>query len=573
MISLRPISVLASVIFLGVSGWAPAQTVSTTSLPSADGPSAPKKIVGSIGTGDPQILRSNAGGIFGGSAAGVDSVESLVNAGAVNWDSTGVLHPVLALDVPSLDNGLWKLLRDGRMETTWKLRPEATWHDGTAFTSDDLVFTLQISRDKEMVAFGGNVGFDSIESYEAPDARTLTVTWKSAFAEADTLFSTEFAMPIPKHLVADTYESNKTAVMQMPYWTTDFVGTGPFRLTDWVNGSHMVLQAFDGYALGRPKIDSIEVRFISDPYALVPGLLSGNIDLNFGRGISLDQAIQVRDQWPQGTMQAGLVNQIVVYPQFISPDPPVQLKVDFRKALMYSTDRQEIADSLQYGLTPVAHSWMDTSAHRYSSIALSVVRYDYDVRKAQQLIEGLGYHLGPDGFFRDASDQKLAVEIRTTGEQDIQTKTMLPVGEYWQRMGVATNTVVLGLQQRTDRAFRSVRPGYELLKTPDSNKGLKRLHSRETALPENNFAKSGNNARYINPDFDALIDHYFTTIPIGERLDVLGQILHWTSDQVTYLPLFRGIDPILVANRLTGVGARQSEYGTEVWNVHDWDIK
>jgi peptide/nickel transport system substrate-binding protein len=459
------------------------------------------------------------------------------------------------------------------MQTTWNLRPEATWHDGTPFTSDDLAFTLEISRDREMVAFGGHVGFDSIDSFNAPDAHTFTVNWRSAFAEADTLFTKEFANPIPKHLVADTYLSNKSAVMQMPYWTQEFVGTGPFRITNWVSGSHMILQAFENFALGRPKIDSIEIKFVQDPYALVPGLLSGTIDLNLGRGISLDQALQVRDQWPQGTMQVGLVNQIVMYPQFLNPDPVIILNTDFRKALMHAMNRQELADTLQYGLTPVAHSWVDTALPQYSGAAPSVVRYDYDVRKAQQLIEGLGYRLGTDGIFRDASEQKLTVEIRTTGEQDIQVKTMLPIGEYWQRMGVATNTVVLGLQQRTDRAFRSVRPGFELLKTPDSNKGLKRHHSRETPLPENNFSKSGNTARYISPEFDSLVDRYFTTIPTAERIDILGQILHLTSDQVTYMPLFRGIDPILVANRLVGVGPRKSEYGTEVWNAQDWDIK
>ena len=94
--------------------------------------------------------------------------------------------------------------------------------------------------------------------------------------------------------------------------------------------------------LASPRIDSIEIKFVQDPYALVPGLLSGTIDLNLGRGISLDQAIQVRDQWPQGTMQTGLVNQIVMYPQFLNPDPVIILNTDFRRALMYGMNRQEL---------------------------------------------------------------------------------------------------------------------------------------------------------------------------------------------------------------------------------------
>src|SRR5438034_1134291 len=119
----RPLPILASIAVLALTACAPAQPVSPGGSGPASAPVAPKKIVGTIGTGDPQILRSNAGGVFGGSAAGIDSVEGLVNAGTVDWNTTGVLHPVLAKEVPGLENGLWKVFPDGRMQTTWNLHP------------------------------------------------------------------------------------------------------------------------------------------------------------------------------------------------------------------------------------------------------------------------------------------------------------------------------------------------------------------------------------------------------------------------------------------------------------------
>src|SRR5437016_4338617 len=202
MIFRTSILAIASLTLLAISACAPAQPSSVTSPSSgAGGASAPKKIVGSIGSGDPQILRSNAGGVFGGSAAGIDSVEALVHAGTADWDNNGVLHAVLARDVPTLENGHWKLLSDGRMQTSYDIVPTATWHDGVPFTSEDLAFTLQISKDREMLAFTSNVGFDSIDSWETPAPQTFLVNWKTAFSEADTLFTKEFANPIPAHLV------------------------------------------------------------------------------------------------------------------------------------------------------------------------------------------------------------------------------------------------------------------------------------------------------------------------------------------------------------------------------------
>src|SRR5687768_4281853 len=76
----------------------------------------------------------------------------LVHSGLSVKDADGNLRPVLAETVPTLENGLWKLYPDGRMETTWRLRDGARWHDGAPFTTDDLVFSLQVSRDREMGA-------------------------------------------------------------------------------------------------------------------------------------------------------------------------------------------------------------------------------------------------------------------------------------------------------------------------------------------------------------------------------------------------------------------------------------
>src|SRR5689334_3681547 len=56
-----------------------------------------------------------------GSTPGLDTIEEMLNAGTANFEADGELRPQLAEAVPSVENGLWKLLPDGRMETTWKI--------------------------------------------------------------------------------------------------------------------------------------------------------------------------------------------------------------------------------------------------------------------------------------------------------------------------------------------------------------------------------------------------------------------------------------------------------------------
>lgn len=76
------------------------------------------------------------------------------------------------------ENGLWRVSPDGRMETTWRIRGNALWHDGQPFTAHDLLFSMQIAQDKELAEFG-DIAYESVESAVAPDPQTFTVRWKS----------------------------------------------------------------------------------------------------------------------------------------------------------------------------------------------------------------------------------------------------------------------------------------------------------------------------------------------------------------------------------------------------------
>src|SRR5205823_13446908 len=107
--------------------------------------------------------------------------------------------------------------------------------------------------------------------------------------------------------------------------------------------------------LGRPKIDEIEVRFIMDATAIVANVLAGAVDVTLGRGVSLEQAIQARDQWTgQGRIEVSLMSWTALFPQFLDPNPPLVANAVFRRALLHALDRQELSDTLQGGFSPFA---------------------------------------------------------------------------------------------------------------------------------------------------------------------------------------------------------------------------
>src|SRR5207247_1847030 len=125
--------------------------------------------------------------------------------------------------VPTVENGRWSLLPDGRMETVYTLQPNARWHDGVPVSPEDLLFTIQIARDRDLPLRDSIIGF--LEGGEARDDRTFVAHWKQTFIWADRLFSTAGSgvtsgqlLPLPNHLLAEAYTDRKSSFLGLPYW-------------------------------------------------------------------------------------------------------------------------------------------------------------------------------------------------------------------------------------------------------------------------------------------------------------------------------------------------------------------
>jgi ABC-type transport system substrate-binding protein len=292
------------------------------------------------------------------------------------------------------------------------------------------------------------------------------------------------------------------------------------------------------------------------------------VELTIGRNVSLEQALQLRDQWRDGNVNIAPASWIVLFPQFVNPSPPLLADVRFRKALISALDRQEMVDSLQAGLTPVADSFLALDEPEYPDVQASIVRYPFDPRGAMQAIEGLGYARGPDGSWREAGPggQPLHLEIRTLTGIEINQKALFSAADYWQRIGLAVEPVVINRARAGEREFIATFPGFQVVRQGSTVGFLTNRRSSSAPMPETNFVGQ-NYARYMDPAFDALIDRFFVTVPRAERMEVLRQVIHQMTDEVHFMGLFFDGTPNLVGKRITGVTAR-----AEGWNAHLWDV-
>lgn len=534
-------------------------------------PTQAKKVVAAIQSNPPTISGSQVG-VGSGTLQGGDGLEDLLNGGISVINNQGMVVPQLGEQVPTVENGLWKMLPGGSMETTWRIKQGAEWHDGTPLTSKDLLFAIDLGRDKDLPFFT-NRAYEMIATAEAPDARTVVVTWKQPYIQADRLFTRRVGSPRPQHIIGPAYEQNKELVPSLPYWNVEHVGAGPYKLRQWVAGSHASLVANDRFVLGRPKVDEIEVRFIPDSNTLAVNLLAGEVEVVLGRNLSLKQAVPLRNQWKDGQIAVGFNNWIATWPQMLNPNPPIMLNVEFRRALYHTMDRPQLVETLQEGMVPVAHTFVSPTEPAYKEIERDIVRYDYDLRRTAQLLEGLGYVRGGDGQFRDASGALLEVEVRTDGGggDDEQETAALAVNDAFRRAGIISSPLILTQQQRLDRELNSTYPGVRVWRQPNDIWAVDRFSSTAAPTAQSRF-NGGNRSRYMNPEFDALLSRYMSTIVERDRVALLGQIVRHSTDQLNVMGMWYNTEPVPIHNRLRNVKPSDVGGSTAAWNAHEWDV-
>lgn len=483
-------------------------------------------------------------------------------------DYSGGRIAQLAEAVPTVDNGGWKLYPDGTMDTRFTIRPGVTWHDGTPYTTRDLLFTYEVSLDRELPQ-SIPVALTYLDRVEAVDARTMTIHWKGPFIQADR-FPDSAAMPA--HILEKPYREDKQTFLGHPYMSNEFVGSGPFKLSQFEAGSHIRLAAYDQYVLGRPKIDEVEVRFIPDLNTMLANILTGTVDLTMGRGVSTEQGVNTQAVWQGGRVEFPPTASLTMWAQYVHFENPVITDLRFHRAVMHAINRQEMVDSLQFGRSEVAHINLPPSHPSYAEILARVPKYPHDPRRAGELLQQTGYARGTDGLLQNAAGQRLAVEIRTTVSSAITQQATASIASDLRLAGMEVTESIIPTLRAGDRPYRVSFPGLELLRGgygEDSLVGF--LRSTRIPTAANNYA-SGNYPSYSNPEWDALLDRYAVTIPYGERMKVMSDMYYFLGDQLPQLPLFFDTQVVLVANRLLNIPV-QTGAGTIGWDASSWDIK
>jgi peptide/nickel transport system substrate-binding protein len=501
-------------------------------------------------------------------------LSDMVHAGLARMNSaTYQLDPWMAEELPSIEKGTWKINPDGSMETTYRLRPGIRWHDGTPFSPQDFAFGREVQADRKVPPYQYRRQAEYIDRIEAPDDRTMVVHWNTTYRLANALIRTEL-YPLPRHLLEATYRAGDYERFNNdPWWITEFVGIGPYRVTSIEHGVAVQLEAFDGYFLGRPKIDSVTWRHIADAQVTLTNLLADAIDVTVRDALVFDSGISARDQWEK--RGAG---QVFITPSSwrwinINAAHPWANDVRVKRALLHAVDREAIAQSLSYGYDRVIEAPMSPFRPQYARVDAAVTKHEFNPSRAQAILEEAGWRKAADGVLVNAQGDRFSIDGRTRSDQQDRVQEQAVTIPYWKAVGVEVTVNNLTSAQYATEDNRNRWPGafwngHNLV----VEEWLNRFGN--AATPSDSTRWVGDNvSRWSSPRKEAILREMDQSLDRQRWEDLSVEFAVLFSQELPHLSMMTSSAIMAIKNGVTGVQA-VSESGvsnSRTWNVEQWD--
>jgi peptide/nickel transport system substrate-binding protein len=497
--------------------------------------------------------------------------------GLVVVDQNGDFQPVLAVEIPTEENGG---LSADKLTVTWKLLPDLKWSDGQPITSDDVKFTWEALSNPTSGALSGTGGIDLISSIDTPDDLTAVVHYSSPWAG----YLAQFAFGIfPRHATGDPGDMSNWD------WNRQPVGAGPFVVTDWASGESITMEPNPFYfQAGKPYLSKLIFRVVPEPAAQIALMKQGEAQVQLWPGIDDpseyggvvgDNALEV--------MVPGVWNLAIdfnlskPFDGDPGPTPPHPILGDIRV-------RQAISSAINYGSlvkdvlrNTVAES---TSPFAYGWYQCDIARpYPYDVAKANALLDEAGWVVGSDGirvaqgalYAEDGTRLSLELQGYTNFEPLQRTEEFIV--ENLKAVGVEARiqnydfSIIFGAYE--DNSPRMI-GDYDML-IYDRSLGIEPQGTIEndylsTQIPSPDNPTGGNIWRWVNPAGDTFIQQAGSTFDLDLRKAAycgLGNLIATDLPQL-YIYVFQ--DGYGFANNLTGYVV--STWGSMVWDVQNWKL-
>jgi peptide/nickel transport system substrate-binding protein len=455
--------------------------------------------------------------------------------------------PVLAKQIPTVENGGIKTRADGKIEMTWPLQQGVKWHDGVEFTADDVVFTWKFVVSENSEVYNRDQ-YLPISDCQAIDKYTIKMVWDTPYAAYNGLFEAV----LPKHML-----EGKDIVTYDPYNRSP-LGTGPFKFVEWKTGEYVQVQRNPDYWRGTqyPNVDEIVFTFFADDNTRLNALKAGEQD--WGQ----ITPIQVKEASTLAGYKTALVNQnswqhfdtsvVTDHGKLLFGDKSV------RQALAYAIDRQSISDGVMEGTVKLADSVIAPNSPYYNP---DVPKYPYDVEKAKQLLDAAGWTVGADGI-REKDGEKFSFTMMIRAGNTVRQAIAQVIQANLKDVGIEvkfdTQEAAAWTKIWRTGQWEAVVGGWVLPADPS----ITNLYG----------CKSSNNMTgHCDEELDKLMQASDQEFTVEKRKPLLVQVQSRLLDDMFSLPIYYNVTPIVVSEKLGNFKPSGTNLGS-FWNVYEWTL-
>lgn len=483
------------------------------------------------------------------------------------------LRCMLCTELPDLKNGTAKLEKTADGETgvavTYTIRPDAVWGDGVPVTTKDVVFTWKVGRDKRS-------GFSNIEPYErvtdidVHDDKRFTVHANKFTCD----YRTRYAIGVmPAHIEAQRFEDPAQYRIKSAFetdTTNPGLWYGPYRITEVVSGSHIVLEPNPTWWGKKPAFKRIIVKAIEKTSALSANLLSGDIDYIAGElGLTVDEALAFAPR-ARGKFDIAYKSGLIYEHIDVNLDNPILKDPRMRRALLHAIDREAISQQLFQGHQPVAHGQTNPLDTVYDP---DVLKYGFDPVKTKALLDQAGWTVMRGGVRHNAQGDRLQLDLMTTAGNKSRELIQQVLQNQWRQAGIDIRIrneparVFFG-ETVSRRNFPHLAM-YAWISSPDTVPRTT-LHSTMIPAPDNGW--SGQNYPGLaSPAMDKALDAAETTCDGEPEKAVWRDIQRIYAEQLPALPLYFRANPFIMPKWLKGIVPTGHQFPTTLW-VEDWHV-
>jgi len=267
---------------------------------------------------------------------------------------------------------------DDNLGVTFHITPGIMMHNGDELHASDIKASIEAQRRDS--GLGWQLDFVDLDASEEIDDYTYDIrfntingVWESSFSMFTVISGRAYQECLDKNGSSDEF-------YRAP------VSPAPYIVTDWVDGDHITVTAFEDYHGGKPPIDTMTMKIVSDDTAAYMELQKGEVDLVWN--ISAENVKKTRGA---DGLQLLLTDSNII--NYVGLNSGNEALSDFRvrQAIYYATNREDINIGAFGGLVYPIYSIMTNEAIGYYDGYETAWPYETDIDKAKALMEEAGY--------------------------------------------------------------------------------------------------------------------------------------------------------------------------------------